>query len=51
MPLNISKFGRKKKEMDEASEQLILRSQQRAKSRRKTSGEDHRIHARKAYTA
>jgi putative transposase len=24
MPLNISKFGRKKKEMDEASEQLIL---------------------------
>jgi len=50
-PLNISKFGRKKKELDKTSEDLILKINKEAKSWRKTSGKNNKIHARKAYTA
>ena len=55
MPLNINKFGRKKKTLDEESEKLILKvmlitsagastkskHQQRAKFRREKTGKDH----------
>ena len=65
MPLNIKKFGRKKKTLDEESVKLILevmlitsagastksKHPQRAKFGRKTTGKYHRVHAWKAYPA